>query len=53
MERIERAAKELGVSREALVRATLEEKLERLSEDFEEAAQYVVKKNAELYRRLA
>jgi antitoxin FitA len=53
VERIERAARELGVSSETLVRATLEEKLDQLNAGFEEAAQHVLQKNAELYRRLA
>jgi hypothetical protein len=47
------AAKRLGVSREALLQASVEEKLARLDEDFLSAANYVLEKSTELYRRLA
>ena len=48
---VDQAARRLGLSIEDLLRRSVEEKLERLS--FEEAAEYVLKKNADLYRRLA
>lgn len=38
---------------EELVRVSLEELLTRPEEAFQRAASYVLKKNAELYRRLA
>ena len=38
---------------EELVRVSLEELLARPEEAFQRAASYVLKKNAELYRRLA
>lgn len=51
--RIDEAARKLGLSAEDLVQASVVEKLERLDLSFEEAAQRVLTKNAELYRRLA
>ena len=51
--RVDEAARELGLSAEALVQVSIEEKLERLRLPFEEAARHVLGKNAELYRRLA
>ena len=42
-----------GTSPEELVRASVEELLNRPEEDFQKAVQYVIKKNAELYKRLA
>jgi predicted transcriptional regulator len=50
--RVADAAKELGISAENLVESSVEEKLERLSVSFGDAARRVLKKNAELYRRL-
>ena len=47
------AAERLGISVEELLRASVDETLQKLDEDFERAAQHVLKKNAELYRRLA
>jgi hypothetical protein len=51
--RLAEVAGKLGVSPEELVRRSLEEKLARLEDDFTRAAEYVVGKNEELYRRLA
>ena len=51
--RLEEAARRAGVSVEELVEAGVEEQLERLRLGFEEASEHVLKKNAELYRRLA
>ena len=53
VEQMDRAAHHLGVSVEALVQASVEEKLDRLEISFDEAAEHVLNKNAELYRRLA
>ena len=50
---VDQAARKLGVSSEDLVRASVEEKLEQLRMSFDEAAEHVLRKNAELYRRLA
>jgi hypothetical protein len=46
-------AREAGVPPEEFLRAKVENWLARPEADFAEAAAYVVKKNAELYRRLA
>lgn len=46
------AARELGVPVEELLRRITDDFLSR-KEGFEEAAKYVLQKNAELYRRLA
>lgn len=46
-------AARLGVSPEELVRMSVEELLARPEEDFQRASDYVLRKNAELYRRLA
>ena len=53
LQRIAEVANRLGLSVEALVQESVEEKLERAEPGFEEAAEHVLKKNAELYRRLA
>jgi antitoxin FitA len=42
-----------GVSAEELVRAGIDHLLESPEEEFQRAADYVLKKNEELYRRLA
>ena len=46
-------AKQLGVVPEDLVRVSIEELLSRPEEDFGQAVDHVLSKNAELYRRLA
>ena len=53
LERLKSLATQAGVSPEELARAGLEEWLARPRDDFAAAAQYVLRKNAELYRRLA
>ena len=52
-DRLEAFAERLGVSVEDLVRSSVEEQFKSLDDDFEEASQHVLAKNAELYRRLA
>lgn len=47
------AAQKLGVTVEALLQASVEEKLARLDEDFLAATSYILEKNKELYQRLA
>jgi HEAT repeat protein len=47
------AARLLGVAPEALARAALADLLRNEDEDFREAAEHVLRKNGELYRRLA
>jgi hypothetical protein len=51
--RLQQAAERLGVTTEDLLRLSLQEKLDRLDEVFRSAADYVLGKNGELYRRLA
>ena len=46
-------ARRLQVPPEALLVATLEDLLSRPNEEFQRAMEYVLEKNAELYRRLA
>lgn len=46
-------ADRLGVSIESLARSSLEDLIAGPDDKFEEAAEYVLKKNEELYRRLA
>ncbi len=51
--RLQELASRLGVQPEDLVRLSIDELLGRPDEAFERTADYVLKKNAELYRRLA
>ena len=51
--RLRELAKEAKVAPEELVRASVDQWLHRPKEDFARAADYVLRKNAELYRRLA
>ncbi len=51
-ERLKLLAQQVGVPPEELARAGLEDWLSQPREDFAQAAGYVLKKNAELYRRL-
>jgi len=51
--RLQELAKEAKIAPEELIRASVEEWLSRPKEDFARAANYVLRKNAELYRRLA
>lgn len=51
--RLEEAAERLSVSPEDLLLLSVEEKLAQLDAEFRESSDYVLKKNAELYRRLA
>jgi antitoxin FitA len=50
---LQEVASRLGVSVEVLARLSLEELLAEPDEQFETAAAYVLKKNQDLYRRLA
>jgi hypothetical protein len=50
---IEEAAKKMGISPEDFIKAGIEEKLSLLDRNFHEAADHVLRKNAELYKRLA
>jgi predicted transcriptional regulator len=51
--RLREIAARLGVSPEDLARVSIEELLAQPEEKFERAADYVLRKNAELYRRLS
>jgi antitoxin FitA len=53
LERLRALAAQAGISPEELARIGLEEWLAQPREDFRQAAEYVLWKNAELYRRLA
>ena len=46
-------AKKTGVNPEEFLLASLREKLDILDSEFAKAMKYVLKKNAELYKRLA
>jgi antitoxin FitA len=52
-QRLQEVAARLGVAPEELVRASIEDLLARPDDDFVRAAEYVLRKNTELYRRLA
>jgi predicted transcriptional regulator len=51
--KLQSIAERIGVSVETLARSSLEELLAKPDDEFESAADYVLKKNDELYRRLA
>ena len=53
MQELQEIAARYNVSPEALVRVSIEELLTRSDESFRNALDYVLTKNAELYRRLA
>jgi hypothetical protein len=51
--KLKEMATEIGVTPEELVRVSIEELLAKPEDSFKQAVAYVLKKNAELYRRLA
>jgi antitoxin FitA len=51
--KLDEAAEKLGITAEDLLVISVKEKLARLEEDFRSAAEYVINKNDELYKRLA
>ena len=51
--KLQEMAERLGVTPEELARVGIEELLARPEEEFQRAVDLVIKKNAELYRRLA
>ena len=51
--KLEEAAGRLSLSPEELLLISLEEKLAQLDAQFQRASDYVLEKNAELYKRLA
>ena len=53
LQKLREVAAQYRVAPEDLVRASVEELLTRPEEEFKHALEYVLDKNAELYRRLA
>jgi antitoxin FitA len=53
LQKLEDIARRFQIAPAELVRVSIEELLSRPEEDFRDAADYVLKKNAEPYRRLA
>jgi predicted transcriptional regulator len=53
LQKLKEIATRFSVAPEELVRVSIEELLTRPEEDFRHALEYVLSKNAELYRRLA
>jgi antitoxin FitA len=53
LQKLKELAKEAQIAPEELLRISVEEWLSRPKDDFTRAANYVLQKNAELYRRLA
>jgi predicted transcriptional regulator len=53
MAKLKEIAGRFSISPEDLVRVSIDELLARPDEAFEKAAEYVLNKNSELYRRLA
>lgn len=51
--KLKEVAGNLNITPEDLVRVSIDELLSRPDEDFQKAVDYVLTKNAELYRRLA
>jgi hypothetical protein len=53
LRKLEDLARRYGIQPEELVRASIEEVIARPEEEFRRALDFVLNKNAELYRRLA
>jgi antitoxin FitA len=53
VQKLQEMALKFGVSVEELIRVSVEDLLSQPEEQFRKAAQYVCKKNTELYKRLA
>lgn len=51
--KLQEAAERLNVSPEQLSILSIEEKLAQLEKEFSRSAEYVLQKNADLYRRLS
>ena len=52
-EKLDTTAKRLGIRPEELAKAALNDLLDKPQEDFESAAQHILSKNEELYKRLS
>ncbi len=53
LRQLKEMAQTFGITPEELVQVSIEELLNRPEDTFRQAVDYVLKKNAELYRRLA
>ena len=53
LEQLRKVADSLGIDPEELAQATLVDQLSQPTEDFQKTAEYVLKKNRELYKRLS
>ncbi len=53
IQQLKEYARQFGIPMEELVRASVEDMLAQPEEQFRKAMQYVLKKNAKLYNRLA
>lgn len=53
LSKLQEIAARFQITPEDLVRVSIDELLARPEEDFRQAAEYVLNKNSELYRRLA
>jgi predicted transcriptional regulator len=52
-DRLETLADQLGMSLEEVAQVSIDDQLKRLDREYDEAAEEVLSKNAELYRRLS
>jgi len=52
-DRLEALADQLGMSLEEIAQISIDDQLKRLDREYDEAAEEVLSKNAELYRRLS
>jgi predicted transcriptional regulator len=52
-DRLEALADQLGMSLEEVAQISIDDQLKRLNREYDEAAEEVLSKNAELYRRLS
>lgn len=53
LQRLEELASKLGVTKEELIRVSVEDMLMQPDDEFQKIAKYVLEKNLELYKRLA
>lgn len=53
LRRLEEMASKLGVTKEELIRVSVEDMLMQPDDEFQKIAKYVLEKNLELYKRLA
>lgn len=52
-QKLKEVADSFGITPEELIQTNIEELVKKTDENFKQAAEYVLNKNAELYRRLA